>query len=246
MSSPPSTVQDRYLTCHNRDRTYPYSPYPDLSTPIPSHQNHSQAPNAKPEPSGSIPSQLISNASPNPLTFSRLSNALPNTPTPLCLVDAFPTRRSFDLSSSLRQVDSQHPHSFPTRCHSTFTLLRQVYPNVSSVSRLCLGEARLRTSLDQCILVRLSLLSIYMFSSVCCTFLCHITRYPPLIFYFSSSVPCLHLPLFHLSLFFTSITPTLVISYIHYEPFPIVQIIPIITTPHTCINTLSTSCCSSV
>ena len=28
-------------TCHNRDRTYPYSPYPNLSTPIPSHLNHS-------------------------------------------------------------------------------------------------------------------------------------------------------------------------------------------------------------
>ena len=27
--------------CHDRDRTHPYSPYPDLSTPIPSHLNHS-------------------------------------------------------------------------------------------------------------------------------------------------------------------------------------------------------------
>ena len=27
--------------CHDRDRTYPYTPYPDLSTPIPSHLNHS-------------------------------------------------------------------------------------------------------------------------------------------------------------------------------------------------------------
>ena len=77
--------------CHNRDRTYPYSPYPDLSMPIPSHQNHFRAPNAKPEPSSSIPSQLTSNTSPNPLTLSCLSNALLNTPTPLRLVDAFPT-----------------------------------------------------------------------------------------------------------------------------------------------------------
>ena len=53
-------------------RTYPYTPYPDLSTPIPSYLTHSQAPNAKPEP-------------------SRLSNALPNIPTPLHLVNAFPT-----------------------------------------------------------------------------------------------------------------------------------------------------------
>ena len=100
----------------------------------------------KPEPSDSIPSQLASNASPNPLTPSRLSNTLPNTPTPLHLVDAFPTQcsfdlssslcqvdsrhphsfptqRSFDLSSSSRQVNSRHPHSFPTRRHSTFSVL---------------------------------------------------------------------------------------------------------------------------
>ena len=43
--------------CHDRDHTYPYSPYSDLSTPIPSHLNHSQAPNAKPEPSDPLASQ---------------------------------------------------------------------------------------------------------------------------------------------------------------------------------------------
>ena len=64
---------------------------------------------------------------PNPLTPSRLSNALPNTLTPLRLVNAFPTRRTLDLSSSLRQVDSRQTHSFPTRRLSTFTPLRQVY-----------------------------------------------------------------------------------------------------------------------
>ena len=46
--------------CHDRDRTYPYSPCPDLSMPILSHQNHPRAPNATPEPSGSVPSQLVS------------------------------------------------------------------------------------------------------------------------------------------------------------------------------------------
>ena len=77
--------------CHDRDRTYPYLPYPDLSMPILSHQNHSRAPNAKPEPSGSILSQLTSNTSPNPLTPLHLSNALPNTLTPLHLANAFLT-----------------------------------------------------------------------------------------------------------------------------------------------------------
>ena len=60
--APKSTSYSRLLTffhhqCHNRDRTYPYRPYPDLSTPIPSHLNHSRAPNAKPEPSDPLTSQ---------------------------------------------------------------------------------------------------------------------------------------------------------------------------------------------
>ena len=113
----PACVSVNYfkVACHDRDHTYPYLPYPDLSMPIPSHQNHFQAPNAKPKPSGSIPSQLASNASPNPLTPSRLSNALPNTLTPLRLVNAFPTQCTFDLSSSSCQVDSRPnaPSTFP-------------------------------------------------------------------------------------------------------------------------------------
>ena len=43
--------------CHDRDCTYPYTPFPDLSTPIPSHLNHSRAPNTKPEPSDPLVSQ---------------------------------------------------------------------------------------------------------------------------------------------------------------------------------------------
>ena len=45
------------LGCHNCDHTYPYSPYPNLSTPILSHLNHSRAPNTKPEPSDPLASQ---------------------------------------------------------------------------------------------------------------------------------------------------------------------------------------------
>ena len=48
---------ERHFSCHDHDRTYPYTPYPDLSTPIPSHLNHSRAPNAKPEPSDPLMSQ---------------------------------------------------------------------------------------------------------------------------------------------------------------------------------------------
>ena len=100
---------------------------------------------------------------PNPLTPLHLSNALPNTPTPLRLVNAFPTRRSFDLSSSSRQVDSRHPHSFPTRAFQPSLLCVKSIPDISSVSQLRSGGARSRTSLTQCVLVRPFSLPIYMF-----------------------------------------------------------------------------------
>ena len=187
---------------------------------------------------------------PNPLAPSRanscLSNALPNTPTPLHLVNAFPTRRSFNLSPSSHQVNSRHPHPFPTRCLSTFTLLRQVYSQHLIGLATVVGRSPI-TYLPCSMRPSSSFLALYIYVSLLSVVRsCHITHYPLLVFYVSSSVPHLRLPLFHLSLFLTSITPTLVILYIPYDPFPIVQIILIITTPHTCINTLSTSCCSSV
>ena len=53
LAAPVLFVKKKDGSCHNCDCTYPYTPYPDLSTPIPSHLNHSRAPNAKPEPSES-------------------------------------------------------------------------------------------------------------------------------------------------------------------------------------------------
>ena len=190
--------------CHNRC-TYPYSPYPDLFTPIPSHQNHSWAPNAKPEPFDSILSQLASNASPNPLTPLHLSNTLLNTPTPLHLADAFPTRRSFDLSSSLRQVDSWHPHSFLTRRHSTFTLLRQVYSRHLIGLATAVGQSRSRTSLAQCILVCLFSPSIYLYVP-----LCLIVHYPPVI---SLSHPQFPVSTHPCLIYLYSISPSTLFSY---------------------------------
>ena len=68
--------------------------------PIPTHLCHSQVIRTTPE----HPMLL-----PNPLAPSRanlrLSNALSNTLTPLRLVDAFPTRRSFDLSVKTSSPD---------------------------------------------------------------------------------------------------------------------------------------------
>ena len=60
-----------FLLCHDRDRTYPYTPYPDLSTPIPSHLNHSWAPNAKPEPSDPLTSQQRTPEHPDSLASSQ-------------------------------------------------------------------------------------------------------------------------------------------------------------------------------
>ena len=83
---------------------------------------------------------------PDPLAPSRvnscLRNALLNPLTPLRLIDAFLTQCSFDLSSSSHQVDSQHPHSFPTQClfnlHSS--CIKSI-PDVSSVSQLQCTES---------------------------------------------------------------------------------------------------------
>ena len=91
-------------SCHDRDRTHPYTPYPDLSMPIPSHLNHSRAPNTKPEPSDPLASQ----------------------------------QRTPEHSNSLA---SRQPHSFPTRCLSTFSLLASVPFPTFHRSRDC-GRAK--------------------------------------------------------------------------------------------------------
>ena len=96
----------RVWWCHDHDRTYPYSPYPNLSTPIPSHLNHSQAPNAKSEPSDPLVSQQCtpkhsdslapSRRIPNPMLlqpFLSLSSSQFLTPT------LIPDPTPFDLHS---------------------------------------------------------------------------------------------------------------------------------------------------
>ena len=93
-------------TCHDRDRTYPYTPYPDLSTPIPSHLNHSRAPNTKPEPSDPLASQQRTPEHSDPLASSqRIPD--PTHPRPLLFLASsrFPTNTlvpdptPFDLHS---------------------------------------------------------------------------------------------------------------------------------------------------
>ena len=126
----------------------------------------------------------------NPLAPSRanshLSNALLNTLTPLCLVDAFPTQRSFNLSSSSHQANSRHPHSFPTRHLSTFTLLRQVYSRCLIGLATAVGWSPI-VYLPRSMRLSLSFLALY----ISVRSLCLITHYPSSVSSVSSSVPCL-------------------------------------------------------
>ena len=169
----------------------------------------------------------------NPLTPSHLSNALLNILTPLCLVNAFPTRRTFDLSSPSRQVDFQHPHSFLTRCSFDLSSsLRQVDSRCLIGLATAVGQSPI-AYLPRSMCLSLSFLALYIsvhssmshHSLLFVCFLCLILSSP--------SPSTLVSSIFIL----TSVDPTLVIPYIPYDPFPIVQIIPIITTPRTCINT---------
>ena len=125
----------------------------------------------------------------NPLTPSCLSNALPNTPTPLRLVNASPTRRTFDLSSPSRQVDSRHPHPFPTQhsfdlysssCQvdsrqphsfltqrlSTFTPLCQVYSRRLIGLATAVGQSPI-AYLPRSMCHSLSFLALYIYVPLC-------------------------------------------------------------------------------
>ena len=115
--------------CHDRDRTYPYTPYPDLSTPIPSHLNHSRAPNAKPEPSDPLMSQQCtpehsdslasSQCIPDPMHLRPfLSLASSRFPTTTLIPDPTPFNL---LSSCVKSIPDTHTHSRPDT-HSTFPL----------------------------------------------------------------------------------------------------------------------------
>ena len=157
--------------CHNRDHTYPYSPYSNLSMPIPSHLNHSRAPNAKPEPSDPLASQQCTPEHSDSLASSQripdpmhlrpfLSLVSSRFPTPTLISDPTHPRPFLFLASS------RFPTSTPIPDPTPFNLLSSCVssiPDVSSVSRLRSGEARSRTSLARCVLVRLFSLPIYMF-----------------------------------------------------------------------------------
>ena len=115
--------------CHDCDRTYPYTPYPNLSTPIPSHLNHSRAPNTKPEPSDPLASQqhtpehsdsLASSQCIPDLTHLRpfLSLASSQFPTPTLIPDPTHPRPLLFLASSRFPTNTLIPNPTPFDLHS--------------------------------------------------------------------------------------------------------------------------------
>ena len=170
----------------------------------------------------------------NPLTPSRLSNALPNTPTPLRLVNAFPTRRTFDLSSpshqvvsrhphsfptqrsfdlfsSSRQVDSRHPHSFPTRRLSTFTPWHQVYSQRFIGLATAVGRSPI-VYLPHSIHHSLSFLTLYIYVPLCSS----VTSLATLCS-FSMSHPQFPVSVYPCFIYLYSLPPSTLFSYsIHF------------------------------
>ena len=142
---------------HDHDWTHPYSPYPDLSTLVPSRQNDPRAPLAKPEPSGSILSSHLTHfwtLWPPCISTTQSQHYTHSQPNPMLLWPfLFLTSVWFPTPTLIPDLTPFDP----------FSLVSKSTPNVSLVSRLRSGEARLRTSLAQCILVCLFPPSIYLY-----------------------------------------------------------------------------------
>ena len=235
--------------CHDRDRTYPYTPYPDLSTPIPSHLNHSRAPNTTPKPSDPLASQqrtpehsdslVSSQRIPDPTHLQPfLSLASSRFPTPTLI----PTRRTLDLYSSSRQVDSRQPHSFPTRRLSTFTPLRQIYSRRFIGLVTAVGQSPI-AYLPRSMRLSPSFLAPYIYvplrsSVTSLTTLCS----------FSMSHPQFPVSVYPCFIYLYPLPPSTLFSYsVHFlRPIPDRSDQPDPYHTRTCINTLVTSCCSPV
>ena len=209
------------MNCHNCDHTYLCSPYPNLSTSFPSHQNHPQAPNVNPEPT----CVLAMHSWTLWLPCISSMHSRPNAPL------TFPLPR-------IKSIPDIHTHSQPDTIQPSL-FLHQVY----SWCFISLATA-VRQSLIACLPPSMcpspSFLALYILVSLLFTVCSSVSSFTTLhssfttlcsFLYVLSSVPCLRLPSFHLSLFLTSVNPTLVIPYFPYDPFPIVQINLILTTP---------------
>ena len=146
----------------------------------------------------------------------------------------------------VKSIPNTHAHSQPNAIWPSLFLASSPFLTFSSVSQLQSGEAQSRTSLARCILVYLSSPSIYLF--------------PSHLLYVSSVSSFATLRLF-LCLILSSPSPSTLVSSIFipylrwpYFTYSILSLRPIPNrsdhpNPYhtlTCINTLVTSCCSSV
>ena len=139
----------------------------------------------------------------------------------------------------VKSIPDIHTHSQPNAIRPSLFCVKSI-PDVLLVSQLQLGEAQSHTLLARCVLVCLFSLSIYLY-----------------ILYVSSLVT-LHLfslshPQFPVSvnpclIYLYSISPLTLFSYsvLSLQTIPNRSDQPDPYHTHTCINTLVTSCCSSV
>ena len=166
--------------------------------------------------------------------------------TPLRLVDAFPTRCTSDLSSPSHQVNSWHPHSFLTWCLSTFTLLRQVYSRCLIGLTTAVGQSPI-AYLPRSMRHSLSFLALYIYVPLLSIVHSSVTSLTTLRS-FSMSHPQFPVSVYPCFIYLYSLPPSTLFSYsIHsLRPIPDRSDQPNPYHTRTCINTLVTSCCSSV
>ena len=218
--------------------------------PFPSHLNHSRAPNTKPKPSDPLASQQCTpEHSDSPVSSQCISDPThlqpflsftsSRFPTPTPIHDPTHPRPLLFLASSRFPTTTLIPDLTSFDLHS---FASKSIPDVSLVSRLRSGKARSCTSLARCVLVRPFSLPIYMFplrSSVTslatlCSFSMSHLQFPVSVY------PCF--------IYLYSLPLSTLFSYsVHFlRPIPDRSDQPNPYHTRTCINTLVTSCCSSV
>ena len=139
----------------------------------------------------------------------------------------------------IKSIPDIHTHSRPDTIQPSHFCVKSI-PDISSVLRLRSGKARSHTSLARCVLVCPFSLSIYLYILYVSS-LVTLRLFPPSHPQFPVSVnPCL--------IYLYSISPSTLFSYsVHsLRPIPDRSDQPDPYHTRTCINTLVTSCCSSV
>ena len=190
-----------YLPLFTRSR--PVYAHPKLSEPSLSTQTF------KPEPFGSIPSQLTSNTSLNPLTPLHLNNTFPT----LYPFLTWPDAPSTCPLPRVSPIPDTHTHSWLDAIQPSFSSVKST-PDISLVLQLQLDKARSHTSLTWCVLVHFSSLSICLFP-FCPLYVLYISSFATLLLFLclvlsspspstlvsSIFIPYLHWPYFSYSVF---------------------------------------------